>query len=65
MSKRDREAVHRGLDHVFGSEGSDLLGSVIQSDRNRAGRLRPSDNSIPCRSASRAASEGRPVTVTR
>jgi len=41
MSKRDREAVHRGLDHVFGSEGSDLLGSVIQSDRSRAGRLRP------------------------
>ena len=41
MSKRDREAVHRGLDHVFGSEGSDLLGSVIQSDRSRAGRRRP------------------------
>jgi hypothetical protein len=39
MSKRDREAVHRGLDDVFASEGSDLLNNVIQSDRRRAGRI--------------------------
>lgn len=38
MSKRDREAVNRGLDQVFASESGDLLNNVIQSDRRRAGR---------------------------
>src|ERR1700687_1083891 len=36
MPKRDREAVSQGLSQILG--GSDLLGSVIRSDRQRAGR---------------------------
>lgn len=38
MSRRDREAVSRGLGQLFASEGGDLLESVIRSDRHRAGR---------------------------
>lgn len=42
MPKRDREAVSQGLSGILGSsETSDLLGSVISSDRRRAGRLTP------------------------
>lgn len=51
MPKRDREAVSQGLSGILGSaETSDLLGSVIRSDRRRAGRLSPSpgeDAAIP------------------
>jgi hypothetical protein len=36
MSRRDRDAVARGLADVF--TGTDLLGSVIRSDRKRARR---------------------------
>lgn len=39
MPKRDKEAVSRGLNDLFGSSGAgDLLGNVIQSDRKRTGR---------------------------
>lgn len=39
MPKRDREAVSQGLSGILGSsEAADLLGSVIRSDRQRAGR---------------------------
>jgi hypothetical protein len=42
MPKRDRDAVSQGLSDILGStETSDLLGSVIRSDRRRAGRVAP------------------------
>ena len=37
MSRRDRDAVARGMSDIF--TGADLLGSVVRSDRKRAGRL--------------------------
>jgi len=44
MPKKDRDAVSEGLSDIFGSGTTDLLSSVIQSDRRRAGR---SPESIP------------------
>ncbi len=39
MPKRDRDAVSQGLGQIFGgSDAADLLGNVIRSDRQRAGR---------------------------
>ena len=37
MSRKDRDAVARGMSDIF--TGTDLLGSVVRSDRKRAGRL--------------------------
>ncbi len=47
MAKRDREAVNRGLEGMFGSpSGADLISSVLRSDRTRTGRT-PSETSDP------------------
>ena len=44
MSKRDREDVSQGLNQILGSSvATDLLGSVIQSDRRRTGRAAEPD----------------------
>lgn len=42
MARKDRQAVSKGLDQIFGASGSDILQNVIQNDRDRGGR-----NSIP------------------
>lgn len=45
MSKRDRANVSQGLNQILGgSDATDLLGSVIQSDRRRAGRTAEADS---------------------
>ena len=45
MSRKDRDAVARGMSDLFG--GTDLLGSVVRSDRKRAGRLAsPSEGAV-------------------
>jgi hypothetical protein len=42
MPKRDRAAVNQELSQILaGSDASDLLGSVIRSDRRRSGRALP------------------------
>jgi hypothetical protein len=42
MPKRDRTTVDQELSQIFGgSEATDLLGSIIRSDRRRAGRTVP------------------------
>jgi hypothetical protein len=42
MPKRDRVAVNQELSQILaGSDASDLLGSVIRSDRRRSGRALP------------------------
>ncbi|MBV8399545.1 MAG: hypothetical protein JOZ17_12505, partial [Acetobacteraceae bacterium] len=42
MPKRDRAAVNQELSQILaGSDASDLLGSVIRSDRRRSGRVLP------------------------
>jgi hypothetical protein len=39
MAKKDRDAVSQGMSQILGgSDAADLLGNVIQSDRQRAGR---------------------------
>jgi hypothetical protein len=46
MSKRDRANVSEGLNQILGgSDATDLLGSVIQSDRRRTGRAAEEDSS--------------------
>ena len=43
MPKRDREAVSQGLGQILGgSDAADLLGNVIRSDRQKAGRAEAS-----------------------
>jgi len=45
MPKRDRADVSQGLSQILGgSDATDLLGSVIQSDRRRTGRAAEEDS---------------------
>jgi hypothetical protein len=45
MPRRDRADVSQGLSQILGgSDATDLLGSVIQSDRRRTGRVAEKDS---------------------